>query len=187
MQSHNSCVFLFPRDYDIGLLVVPTGMGVLKPSENGLYLLSHSTSSRDSPTLHTSVDVDSSLALIAHFDLALWHRRCGHISMQSLRAQHTHGVSSIPALRVSLQNVSCDSCLLHKTSAAPRNTSACPEPSRPLMNLSSDILGPLNIPSPHGLRYCLLVIDHHTNYMWVRFLKSKDDTCPQLEFIMLEI
>jgi hypothetical protein len=45
----------------------------------------------------------------------------------------------------------------------------------------------MNVPSPHGLLYCLLVIDHHPNYMWVRFLRSKDDTCPQLESILLEI
>jgi hypothetical protein len=32
MQSHCGCEFLFPADYDIGLLVVPTRMGVLKPS-----------------------------------------------------------------------------------------------------------------------------------------------------------
>jgi hypothetical protein len=33
----------------------------------------------------------------------------------------------------------------------------------------------------------MLVFDHRTNYMWVRFLKSKDETCPQLEFILHEI
>jgi hypothetical protein len=33
----------------------------------------------------------------------------------------------------------------------------------------------------------LLVIDHHTNYMWVRFLKSKDDACSELEPILLDI
>jgi hypothetical protein len=33
----------------------------------------------------------------------------------------------------------------------------------------------------------LLVIDHHPNYMWVRFLKSKDDACSELETILLEI
>jgi hypothetical protein len=33
----------------------------------------------------------------------------------------------------------------------------------------------------------MLVIDHHTNYMWVRFLKSKDDTYSELEYILLEI
>jgi hypothetical protein len=50
-----------------------------------------------------------------------------------------------------------------------------------------DLLGPVNVPSMHGLRYNLLVIDHHTHYMWVRFLKSKDDACLELETILLDI
>jgi hypothetical protein len=33
--------------------------------------------------------------------------------------------------------VSCDSCLLHKATAAPRNTIAFAKPSRPLLNMSS--------------------------------------------------
>jgi hypothetical protein len=33
----------------------------------------------------------------------------------------------------------------------------------------------------------MLVIDHHTHYMWVHFPKSKDDACIELETIMLEI
>jgi hypothetical protein len=41
LQSHCGCEFLFPLDFDIGLLVVPRGIGVLKPSENGLYMMSH--------------------------------------------------------------------------------------------------------------------------------------------------
>jgi hypothetical protein len=55
------------------------------------------------------------------------------------------------------------------------------------MNVSSDIWGPVNVPSPHGLRYCLLVIDHHTNYMRVRFHKAKDDNCNELESIVFEV
>jgi hypothetical protein len=34
---------------------------------------------------------------------------------------------------------------------------------------------------------CVLVIDHHTHYMWVRFLKSKDDNCSEMETILLDI
>jgi hypothetical protein len=45
----------------------------------------------------------------------------------------------------------------------------------------------VNVLSPHGLRYCLVVIDHHTHYMCVRFLKSKEDTCIELENITLEM
>jgi hypothetical protein len=100
-----------------------------------------------------------------------------------MQTQHTHGVPTSLALASSLKNVSCYSCLLHKASAAPRNTAACAKPSRPLLNLSPDLWGPVNVPSPHGLRYSLLVIDHHTHYMWVRFLKSKDDACSELETI----
>jgi hypothetical protein len=33
----------------------------------------------------------------------------------------------------------------------------------------------------------LLVIDHHTHYMRVRFHKCKDDACSELETIMLDI
>jgi hypothetical protein len=33
----------------------------------------------------------------------------------------------------------------------------------------------------------LLVIDHHTNYMWMRFLKSKDDAYSELESVLLDI
>jgi hypothetical protein len=52
----------------------------------------------------------------------------------------------------------------------------------------SNIWGPVkNVPSLHGLRYCLLMIDHHTSFMWVRFLRSKDDTCSELESILLEV
>jgi hypothetical protein len=51
----------------------------------------------------------------------------------------------------------------------------------------SDLWGHFNVPSPHELRNCLLVIDRHTHYMWVRFLKSKDDACCELETIMLDI
>jgi hypothetical protein len=55
------------------------------------------------------------------------------------------------------------------------------------MNLPSNIWGPANVASPYGLRYCMPVIGHHTNYMCVRFLRSKDDTCTHLESILHEI
>jgi hypothetical protein len=56
-----------------------------------------------------------------------------------------------------------------------------------LLNMSYDLWGLVNVPSPHGLRYCLPIIDHHTHYMWMRLLKSKDDACSELETILLEI
>jgi hypothetical protein len=53
--------------------------------------------------------------------------------------------------------------------------------------MPSDLWGQVNVPSPHGLRYCLLVINHHTHYMWARFPNSKDDACSELEIILPDI
>jgi hypothetical protein len=60
-------------------------------------------------------------------------------------------------------------------------------PEHVLLNPEHDLWDLVNVTSPHGFRYCLLVIDHHTHYMWVLFLKSKDDTGYELETILLEI
>jgi hypothetical protein len=187
MQFLSSCEFLFPTDSNIGLLVGPTRMGVLEPSGNGLYLLPHQPELPSSPSAEKVRDPCSRVALVAHCDLVMWHRRFGHLNKQSLQAHHTHGVPTSPTLASSVKIVSYDSCLLRKATDAPRNTAACAKPSRPLLNMSSGLWGPVNVPSPHGLRYCLLVIDHHAHYMWVRFLKSMDGACSELETILLDI
>jgi hypothetical protein len=75
---------------------------------------------------------------------------------------------------------------LNKAASAPQNRKASQKPAAPLQHMSCDLWGPVSVPSPYGPRYCLLVIDHHTNFMWVRFLKSKDETCAKLETILLD-
>jgi hypothetical protein len=85
-------------------------------------------------------------------DPVLWHQRFGHSNMQSMHAQHTHGVPTSPTFATYVANVSCDPCLLYKAIVAPRNTIPCTKPSRPLLNLSADIWGRVNVSSPHGLR-----------------------------------
>jgi hypothetical protein len=114
-------------------------MGVLEPSGNGLYLLPQQSELPSRPSTEKARDPCSRVALIAQCDPILWHRRFGHINMQSLQAHHTHGVPPSLALANSVKNVSCDSCLLHKATVEPRNTFACAKPSHPLLNLSSDL------------------------------------------------
>jgi hypothetical protein len=128
-------------------------MGVLEPSGNGLYLLPHRPELPPRPSAEKARDPCSRVTLTAQCDLILWHRRFRHLNMQSLHAQHTHGVPTSPTLANSLKNVSCYSYLLHEVTAAPPNTAACAKLSRPLLNMSFDLWGPVNVPSPHGLRY----------------------------------
>jgi hypothetical protein len=186
MQSHCGCKFIFPTDSDVMLRVAPIRMGVLKPSRNGQYMLSQKPPQRGLLLVDSTATLDSSEALTSQCDLVLWHHLFGHLNIQRLQAQCAHTVLATPAL-LGFVKVSYDFCLLHKASVAPRNSSACQKHAHPLINLSSDIWGVVNVPSHDGLRYCLLVIDHHTNFMWVRFLKSEDDACSELESIMLKV
>jgi hypothetical protein len=107
--------------------------------------------------------------------------------MQDLQSQDSNGEAFVPTMGSLVINLSCDSCLMHKAHAAPRNNAACTKPMLPLMRMSCEIWGLVNAPSTHGLRYCELVIDYHSHYMWVRFFKSKDEACASLQTIILEI
>jgi hypothetical protein len=98
MQTHNGCEFIFPFDSDTGMLVFPTRMGVLEPSGNGLYLLPHKPELPSSPSAMTVNNPSPNVALAAQCDHVLWHRRFGHLNIQSMHAQHTHTVSQL-ALR----------------------------------------------------------------------------------------
>jgi hypothetical protein len=106
--------------------------------------------------------------------------------MQSLQAQHSHNTPYVPVMPSSVMDLPCESCNLNKATSAPQNRTASHKPAAPLQHFSCDLWGPIHVPSPYGVRYCLLVIDHDTNFMWVRFLKSKDDTCSKLETILLD-
>jgi hypothetical protein len=159
---------------------------MLIPSGNGLYLLPRS---HDCAGL-SSHNVDrlklKRVALAAECDAALWHSRMGHLNMQSLQAQDSHNTVSVHVMPSSVNDLSRESCNLNKAASAPQKRKASQKPNAPLQHLSCDLWGPVSVPSPYGLRYCLLVIDHHTNFMWVRFLKSKDETCAKLETILLD-
>jgi hypothetical protein len=131
MQSHSGCEFLFPIDSAIGVIMVPKGMGVLEPSGNGLYLLPHQPRLAPGPTLDSSRGDRPRFALTAQCDPILWHRLFGHLNMQSLHAQHTHGVPTNPTLASCVRNLSCDSCLLHKVIVAPATPVLAPNHPAP--------------------------------------------------------
>jgi hypothetical protein len=159
---------------------------LLVPSGNGLYLLPRT---HDSARL-TSNKADNrsarSVALAAECDLAMWHSRMGHLNMSSLQAHHSNNTTSVTSMPSYVIDLSCDSCNLNKATSAPRNRTASQKHAAPLEKFSCDLWGPMHGPSPYGMRYCLLVIGHHTNFMWVCFLKLEDETCSKLETILLD-
>jgi hypothetical protein len=77
-------------------------MGELEPSGNGLYLLPHKPELPSSPSAEKAHAPCSRVALVALCNPVLWHRRFGHLNMQSMHAHHTHGVPTSPALANSM-------------------------------------------------------------------------------------
>jgi hypothetical protein len=63
MQTHSACESIFVSECDTGLLVVHTGMGVLEPSGNGLYLLPHQSKLPLGTSAMTMNDPSPSVAL----------------------------------------------------------------------------------------------------------------------------
>jgi hypothetical protein len=172
MQKHSRCEFSFPTDTDSGMLLVTTRMGMLIPPGNILYrLLPRSHDSAGLLSRLVDSNGEKSVALSAECDLALWHSRLGHLNMQSLHAQHSHNTPYVPVMPSCVTDLSFDYCNLNKATSAPQNRNASRKPAAPLQHFSCDLWGPVHVPSLYGLRYCLLVIDHNTNFMWVRFLK----------------
>jgi hypothetical protein len=158
---------------------------MLIPSGNELYLLPRSHDCAGIPSIQVDNTSQKSVALVAECDAVLWHSRLGHLNMQSLQAKQSHNTPSVPAMPSYVIDLSSQSCNLNKATSAPQNRKASHKPAAPLQHFSCDLWGPVHVPSTYGVRYCLLVIDHHTNFMWVRFLKSKDETCSQGETILM--
>jgi hypothetical protein len=110
--------------------------------------------------------------------------------MHSLHAQHSNDTPYVPSMPSSIIDLSYGSCNLNKATSAPLNRTASQKHAAPLEKFSCSLEKfswlPVHVPSLYGLRYCLLVINHHPNYIWVRFMKSKDETCSKLETILLD-
>jgi hypothetical protein len=174
-------LYFFPIDYDTGLLVVPTGIGVPEPSGNGLYLLPHQPEQPPSPSADHARGHGSRVALTALCDPVMWHRRFGHLNMQSLHAPHTHGVSTSPALvsyvKMFLAIHACSTRpLLHQATLVLARNHPVPF-STCALTFGVQLIAPPHLASA----IVCSSSNHHTHYMWVRFLKSKDDACYELE------
>jgi hypothetical protein len=84
MQTHCDREYVCSTLSKTGMLMVPTGIDVLTPSGNGLYLLPHQPYMHPSPTADSPHGAGLRVALTAQCDRVLWYRRFGHLNMQSL-------------------------------------------------------------------------------------------------------
>nr|GEV28658.1 ribonuclease H-like domain, reverse transcriptase, RNA-dependent DNA polymerase [Tanacetum cinerariifolium] len=106
-------------------------------------------------------------------DTWLWHVRLGRLNFESLNSMAQRDlVYGIPAIKHTTQV--CDVCLIGKHSKAPFPKKAKARSTSPLDLVYGDLCGPIIPPTPSGKKYIFLLVDDYSRYMWVYFLKSKD-------------
>ena len=108
-------------------------------------------------------------------DAALWHARFGHLSASTLQQASKDGlVDGLPS--ISASSSICQACLRGKQTRLPFPQEATHRASKPLELVHSDLCGPMTAESLGGALYMMVIVDDFSRYIWVYFLKSKDQT-----------
>nr|GEZ95377.1 zinc finger, CCHC-type [Tanacetum cinerariifolium] len=116
----------------------------------------------------------------------LWHARLGHLNFDSLKQMTQKKlVEGIPS--INHKNQVCNACLLGKHSRAPFPNQTNTKSSEPLNLVCGDLCGPISPETKSGKKYMFLLIDDCNRYMWVYFLKSKDEALETFKEFKLKV
>lgn len=103
-----------------------------------------------------------------------WHYRYGHLNVASLRQLSDENL--VHGMKLKFPNeINCAVCLKSKCTTKPF-THSQNRASNLLEIIHTDICGPVNKDSIGGARYILTFIDDRSRFVFVYFLKNKDET-----------
>jgi hypothetical protein len=108
-------------------------------------------------------------AVHSHDFAAIWHKRFGHLSYQSLHHLSSKDrVIGLPTISSKIEV--CEHCLTGRQHRQPLPKQSLSRASKPGKKLHSDLMGPLLVPTLAGSRYVLVFTDDYSRYSWVYFL-----------------
>ena len=110
---------------------------------------------------------------IAKVSMDVWHRRYGHLNAQSLKKLSEGLVNGFDCDGSKVIGF-CEPCTtgkLHRSPFLAGSTRA----EEPLQLVHTDLCGKMNSKSLGDAEYFLTFIDDYSRYIWVYFLKSKDE------------
>jgi len=111
-------------------------------------------------------------------DIKLWHRRLGHVGHNTL----LQTLNAVEGMKVESTEIITD-CIACHTGKVPREpfTDSSTIVTIPLQVISVDLAGPMQVPTPEGGLYFLIVIDKCTQYKNVYILARKNDAMINLK------
>ncbi|GJU38043.1 retrovirus-related pol polyprotein from transposon TNT 1-94 [Tanacetum coccineum] len=108
--------------------------------------------------------------------LWLWHQRLNHLNFGTINdLARKDLVRGLPRLKFEKDHL-CSACQLRKSkkhthTPKPENTNL-----EVLNTLHMDLCGPMRVQTINGKKYILVIVDDYSRFMWVKFLRSKDET-----------
>ncbi|GJY45076.1 retrovirus-related pol polyprotein from transposon TNT 1-94 [Tanacetum coccineum] len=105
----------------------------------------------------------------------LWHRRLSHLNFATTNLlANDNLVTDLPKFNYSKDQL-CPSCEMGKSKRATYKSKLVPSTCQKLHLLHMDLCGPMRVTSINGKKYILVIVDDHSRYTWVYFIRSKDE------------
>nr|GFA96042.1 retrovirus-related Pol polyprotein from transposon TNT 1-94 [Tanacetum cinerariifolium] len=105
----------------------------------------------------------------------LWHQRLSHLNFDTINDLARNDlVAGLSKFKYHKEHL-CPSCEQGKRKRASHPPNPVPNSRQRLYLLHMDLCGPMRIASINGKLYILVIMDDYSRYMWVHFLRSKDE------------
>ncbi|GJS33552.1 integrase, catalytic region, zinc finger, CCHC-type containing protein [Tanacetum coccineum] len=106
----------------------------------------------------------------------LWHRRLSHLNFGTINDLTKHDlVDGLLKFKYGKDHL-CSACERGKSKKASHLPKLVPSSHSKLELLHMDLCGPMRVASINGKKYILVIIDDYSQFTWVYFLHSKDET-----------
>uniref|UniRef100_A0A251RQH2 Putative ribonuclease H-like domain, GAG-pre-integrase domain protein n=1 Tax=Helianthus annuus TaxID=4232 RepID=A0A251RQH2_HELAN len=124
--------------------------------------------------LRPSSDVNFAMTMTTKETTALWHKRYGHVNVDTLVSMGNKGsVLGLPKI-VKDESV-CEGCVSGKQARKAFSKKVTWQATKPLELVHFDICGPMRTKSIGGCKYFITFIDDYSRKAWVFFLKFKSE------------
>ncbi|GKB15717.1 retrovirus-related pol polyprotein from transposon TNT 1-94 [Tanacetum coccineum] len=108
--------------------------------------------------------------------LWLWHRRLNHLNFGTINnLTRKDLVRGLPRLKFKKEHL-CSTCQLGKSKKYTHKHKSKNTIMEVLHTLHMDLCGPMRVQSINGKKYILVIMDDYSRFIWVKFLRSKDET-----------
>nr|GEZ29747.1 retrovirus-related Pol polyprotein from transposon TNT 1-94 [Tanacetum cinerariifolium] len=106
----------------------------------------------------------------------LWHRRLSHLNFGAINHLARQGlVRGLPKLKFKKDHL-CSACAMGKSTKKTHKPKSEDTNQEKLYLLHMDLCGPMRVESVNGKKYILVIVDDYSQFTWVKFLRSKDET-----------